>query len=66
MGNNGWKPIETAPKDGTQVLLTGVGLDRWISTGHYKNGWLDDDGPGRLHNVTHWMPLPEPPNQKEG
>ena len=57
-----WRPIETAPKDGTQVLLSGVGLKRWVSTGHYLKGhWWDDDGPGWLAKVDYWMPLPEPP-----
>lgn len=60
-----WRPIDTAPRDGTQVLLTGVGLDRWISTGRWVNGhWYDDDGPGWLANVTHWMPLPAPPREE--
>ena len=28
-----------------------------------ENNWYDSDGP--LENVTHWIPLPEPPEVKE-
>ena len=56
-----WRPIETAPRDGTQVLVSGVGLRRWISTAHYKHGWQDDDGRGVLARVDFWMPLPPMP-----
>lgn len=65
--SNGWRPIETAPKDGTAVLLY---ADSWeltwgIQAGRFYDGeWMcwggavpenDEDGP------THWQPLPPPP-----
>lgn len=62
---NGWKPIDTAPKDGTAVLVSLTGSDipyparfqngEWIMTWdcYALSEW---DGP------THWMPCPEKPS----
>lgn len=69
-----WQPIETAPKDGRDVLL-------WIPADEEsprKGRWeklLDD--PSRPHRwcvaygwcedtPTHWMPLPSPPEPSRG
>ena len=62
-----WRPIETAPRDGTKVLLceadqpTEIVLGWWL-----QNAWRDygDIGCGGFddYNPTHWMPLPEPPS----
>lgn len=73
----GWQPIETAPKDGSTIMLWEMyesepffgywweGRSRWrASTTHY-----DTDGNAcvidRIYSegVTHWMPLPEAPGQ---
>lgn len=56
----GWQPIETAPKDGTEIL-TWDGQDAKIL--RWALGRWDDWGemPGALLPPTHWMPLPEPP-----
>jgi len=68
-----WQPIETAPKDGTYILLLGdsgytttphrVAVGCWIEG--YRDFWINhsndaftDDG----EPPTHWMPLPEPPD----
>ncbi len=68
----GWQPIETAPKDGTPILLiisgrelhvdedTPCGIGRWKPDFWGENNWCMDSGdfwPG----ATHWMPLPTPP-----
>jgi hypothetical protein len=68
-----WQPIETAPKDGTRILLWDtdeVVIAKWddISMGGAE-GWqitVVNMLSGLKHyeaafNPTHWMPLPEPP-----
>ena len=60
---SGWQPIETAPKDGTVVLLLG-------RSGRHADGFFEPkayNGIGvwvwpYVHaEPTHWQPLPEPP-----
>lgn len=66
----GWMPIETAPKDGTRVLLyvvhpgdeyaIAVGDPdgwRYIETGYWEGVWEHEHAGA----PTHWMPLPEAP-----
>lgn len=65
-----WLPIETAPKDGTRVILwdgeeVRTGGCRWES---WYNEWVEavvpvgyENGVSAVDNPTHWMPLPEPP-----
>jgi hypothetical protein len=62
-----WRPIETAPRDGTEVLtLRRAGLMSVAAyLPHGKAEWCCADG-GRLLNVTHWMPLPDPPEVPHG
>jgi len=62
-----WLPIETAPKDGQQILGAWgkwVGVCRWCAgvpeLGVPAAGWEDVDG--ALVRPTHWMPLPAPPD----
>lgn len=66
-----WMPIETAPKDGTRLLLVGkvyaglpfVGV--WSPTDfNPAQPWLNAISITRLyeHVPTHWMPLPPPPS----
>mgnify|MGYP007022326067 CR=1 FL=1 len=63
----GWKPIETAPKGRTVILAAhefwrGAGLIHWLdgSWCHYVDG-TKVAYPQRL---THWMPLPPPPQRE--
>ncbi len=54
-----WQPIETAPKDGSQVLVWDDGamfISWWNEEEH---AWIDN-GPVQPP-PTHWMPLPPPP-----
>jgi hypothetical protein len=62
-----WQPIETAPKDGTQVLLCSDGgavwMGHWVGrSGAYKiNGWTRYNCVDIGWEPSNWMPLPEPP-----
>jgi hypothetical protein len=60
-----WQPIETAPKDGTPILIYETTLGPvtyvcfWNSFHEY---WVEAEGEQySSFNPTHWMPLPEPP-----
>lgn len=64
-----WLPIETAPKDGTHILLAGKDF---VMSGQFDSDpglWFDSRGMGYEWEVwgsgelnpTHWMPLPECP-----
>lgn len=73
-----WQPIETAPKDGTMVVLhwdweplTVVGYFG-ASTNQppgddperetWRVHWDEATLDGGFDEPTHWMPLPSPPN----
>ena len=68
-----WQPIETAPKDGSTVLLFVQGdivQAHWGEPdGDYNNlCWIPEYGQAAIWKaaVTHWMPLPEPPKAIKG
>lgn len=75
MSEQAWKPIETAPKDASEVLVTDgqyIWLARWRDgkgTGIYGSGWDagDTDSYGDTifiyGTLTHWQPLPPLPEQ---
>lgn len=63
----GWRPIETAPRDGRQVLIFVNGLvrqARFSTHRRAKTNWIVcwDGHYSASSNPTHWMPLPEAPN----
>lgn len=77
---DGWQPIETAPKDGSAILIyggtysysiyadepfDGVSIARW-----YRFHWRGEDRQAHddwySHNPTHWQPLPNPPQHSKG
>ena len=76
MKSNG-QPIETAPTDGTPVIITGYSHNtkeygRWIEIACYRDGgWLqqndyndednEDDYLQHLYPPTHWQPTPDFP-----
>lgn len=66
-----WRPIKTAPRDGTKILVgrftvssskKGLIEVDWWRTEKDNAGFI---GFGRFHPIywppTHWQPLPEPP-----
>ena len=61
----GWQKIETAPKDGTPILVTTPGsLDMDVvvfADWRDRGGWFNGDTTFEPDEFTHWMPLPEPP-----
>jgi hypothetical protein len=60
----GWQPIETAPKDGTRVLVADE--DVWMAVARFwpcNMYWIEDAASGmKLNDPTHWMQLPGPPS----
>lgn len=61
-----WHPIETAPKDGTDVLLSSPHWHGDVVVGCWSfEGWRDRDDSDKLA-PTHWMPLPAAPETEEG
>jgi hypothetical protein len=60
---NGWRPISTAPRDKTMVLLwdrvVGV-LHGWWDGAAWVHSWDSERIPGQ-ECITHWQPLPPPP-----
>ena len=67
----GWREIETAPKDGTRIILcwkafSGVSehveLGKWKSpNGDFVGGWCNTYGHAFNGTPDYYMPLPTPP-----
>ena len=67
-----WQPIETAPKDGTEILLAvkyprapRKGFFTEVMTAQFskqENDWIATSGEDVTGTATHWMPLPEAPH----
>ena len=71
----GWRPIESAPRDGTKVDLWGINHLHYAKRGerianiawgpvmdwmgHERDDWRH--GQGESFQPTHWRPLPAPP-----
>jgi len=72
---SGWLPIETAPKDGTKIIvyckhMGVVGPSYWDADRYSKRPipyWTNygeilwGKKRTRFDQPTHWMPLPQPP-----
>ena len=73
-----WKPIESAPRDGTSILVYvpaptvgGRVMQASWSADWYgdktNQGWMPancDEEYGCHYVATHWMPLPSPPKEQ--
>lgn len=59
-----WQPIETAPKDGTEIDVWNASAECRVVNASWSDGmWIADDAPSSDEDdVTHWMPLPKAPN----
>lgn len=67
-----WQPIETAARDGTEIIL---GAKGWSNAGFWHDGsdnyweragWYDESDRANIltakpNGATHWQLLPEPP-----
>lgn len=74
---DGWQPIETAPKDGTRIMLFcsgkyGAVFGHWNKDQYSKKPrpyWTNDKEQlwgvydTRANQPTHWKPLPKPPKE---
>lgn len=75
-----WRPIDSAPKDGTRILVASNGLvdtAYWATVSGNANcwgqdytGWVNYDSEDPFYSVfydgaTHWMPLPDPPGDNK-
>lgn len=67
-----WQPIETAPRDGRRILL-GDAYERFVAEGFWEADYGDgywcranehwtDAHDTNLGMMTHWQPLPAPPD----
>lgn len=67
-----WKPISSAPKDGTWVILA---TSEGIQCGYWGASWADSSSWIKYHHrsdqepvlgrITHWQPLPPAPSTGE-
>lgn len=57
---SGWQPIETAPKDGTDILVFSPESGEMF-VAYYKRGEWFFAVNNTLSCVSHWRDLPEPP-----
>lgn len=68
-----WQPIETAPKDGTYILVCATGNYHPITacwSSYHPNAegskcWRTTKVCGNKVGATYWMPLPPPPESKD-
>ena len=61
-----WRPIEHAPKDGTPIIYFDgrhcIGEAFWQDKDEHPPAWWDEANTEEVE-PTHWIPLPEPPEE---
>lgn len=63
-----WQPIETAPRDGTVVMLWWPYWRSRTVIGYYQSiagTWCSNEALSDHEPPTHWQPLPPPPEAAE-
>lgn len=61
----GWISVkDRLPEEGEDVvIIVRTGVPYWYHVAYLKHGrWMRDSGRCIYDAVTHWMPLPEPPD----
>lgn len=70
-GVNGWRDISTAPKDGSRFVAIGYNYGLYSEGRHicvaqwFRGCWMeasDWNEASELKHLTHWLPLPSPPD----
>ena len=58
-----WIPASEPPKKSAYyiVMIRGATIPTTLYYRRIQKEWVDDDS--EFYNITHWMPLPEPPNE---
>jgi len=74
MSKSDWQPIETAPKDGTEILVWRKPIRvvaQWVKKDQsfgVEDSWTfltEAEGYDSDYRPTHWMPLPLPPEEPQ-
>ncbi len=68
--DTGWLPIETAPRDGRELLLFVPAARVKVSGGYWDEHpkcrcWIAGGYMRKTCPPTHWRPLPEPPDSRD-
>lgn len=64
-----WIPVtERLPDEGEDVFVFGYWHEKWQPlkchySPHFKGQWFTSVSGQQVYAVTHWMPLPEPPQE---
>lgn len=55
----GWQPIDTAPKDSTEIIIM-YHVCKYVDVGFWwDDGWYCREE--KLSDPLYWMPIPPPP-----